>query len=128
MIRPLSELGSANTWLSMLYIGAMLAFTSVGGLLGKRSLYLISINRLIIIPAILIGLFRILNTIDILAPEKLVSSVVILEASMPCMVTVVIMAKEFGADDKQAVGNVFVSTVISILTLPFLVMTIERIL
>ena len=33
LITPLSELGSANTWLSMLYIGAMLAFSSVGGLL-----------------------------------------------------------------------------------------------
>ena len=36
LITPLSELGSANTWLSMLYIGAMLAFSNVGGLLQKR--------------------------------------------------------------------------------------------
>jgi len=128
LIKPLSELGSANTWLSMLYVGAMLSFTNVRGLLSKKSHYLVSINRLIFIPAIFISLFWILNNIIGLTPDKLVSSVVILEASMPCMVTVVIMAKEMGADDKQAVGNVFVSTIFSILTLPLVVMAIERIL
>jgi len=45
---------------------------------------------------------------------------------MPCMATVVIMAKEFGSDDRIAVGNVFVSTIISILTLPLVVMALER--
>jgi hypothetical protein len=43
-----------------------------------------------------------------------------------CMVTVVIMAKEFGSDDRLATGNVFVSTIISILTLPLVVMVLER--
>ena len=60
--------------------------------------------------------------------DKLVSAVIILEASMPCMVTVVIMAKEFGTDDHIAVGNVFVSTILSILTLPVLVIAIEKFL
>jgi predicted permease len=125
LIKLLSELGSANTWLSMLYIGAMLAFTNVGGLLGKRSLYLISFNRLVFVPALLISLFLISFAITGLLPEKLVSSVIILEASMPCMATVVIMAKEFNADDHQAVGNVFVSTILSIFTLPLVVMAID---
>lgn len=57
VLKPLSELGSANTWLSMLYIGAMLVLADVGGLLGRKSLYIISINRLIIVPLILICLF-----------------------------------------------------------------------
>jgi len=67
-------------------------------------------------------------TITGLTPEKLVTSVIILEASMPCMVTVVIMAKEFGSDDRLAVGNVFVSTIISILTLPLVVMALEKVI
>jgi predicted permease len=128
LIKPLSELGSANTWLSMLYIGAMLAFTNVGGLLSKKSLYLISLNRLILVPALLIIVFLGFYLTTGLAPEKLVSSVIILEASMPCMATVVIMAKEFGADDHQAVGNVFVSTIVSIITLPLVVMAIDSFL
>lgn len=128
IVKPLSELGSANTWLSMLYIGAMLVLADVGGLLGRRSLYLISINRLIIVPALLILIFAAFALISGLSPDKLVTAVIILEASMPCMASVVIMAKELGADDHLAVGNVFVSTIISILTLPVVLMAINRFL
>jgi malate permease and related proteins len=125
IVKPLSELGSANTWLSMLYIGAMLVLADVGGLLGKKSLYIISMNRLIVVPAILISFFVFFTVISGIAPDKLVSSVIILEASMPCMATVVIMAKELGADDHLAVGNVFVSTIVSILTLPLVLLAIN---
>jgi malate permease and related proteins len=128
LLKPLAELGSANTWLCMLYIGAMLAFSDVGGLLGKKSLYIISINRLILIPAILISVFAVFSSIIGLSADKMVVSVIILEASMPCMASVVIMAKEFDADDRLAVGNVFVSTILSILTLPFVLMAINRFL
>lgn len=126
IITPMTELGNANTWLSMLYIGAMLAFSNVGGLLKNKSLYLISFNRLILAPAIIISIFYLIGSLTGLVPDKLVSSVIILEASMPCMATVVIMAKELGSDDRLAVGNVFVSTLISILTLPLVVMAVER--
>ena len=124
LVKPLMELGSANTWLSMLYIGAMLVLADVGGLLGRKSLYIISINRLIVVPAILIFLFAVISGLTGLSADKMVASVIILEASMPCMASVVIMAKELGADDHQAVGNVFVSTIISILTLPVVLMAI----
>ena len=128
IVTPLSEVGSANTWLSMLYIGAMLAFSNVGGLLRKKSLYIISFNRLVFVPAILVSLFALAAAVLGTAPDKLVSSVIILEASMPCMASVVIMAKELGADDHLAVGNVFISTILSIVTLPFVLMAINTFL
>jgi malate permease and related proteins len=128
LLKPLSELGSSNTWLSMLYIGAMLALSDVTGLLGKKSLYIISINRLIIVPSLLIAIFGAILLFSASAPDRVVSSVIILEASMPCMASVVIMAKELGADDHLAVGNVFVSTLLSLFTLPLLVMAINRVL
>jgi predicted permease len=128
IVTPLSELGAANTWLSMLYIGAMLVFSDVGELIKKKSLYLISFNRLIFVPAILVSLFAIISALLGTEPDRLVTSVIILEASMPCMASVVIMAKELGADDHLAVGNVFVSTILSIITLPFVLMAINRFL
>jgi malate permease and related proteins len=106
----------------------MLAFSDVGGLLGKKSLYIISFNRLILVPAILICLFAFSGRIAVVVPGKLVLSIIILEAAMPCMASVVIMAKEFGADDHLAVGNVFVSTIVSIITLPIVMMAINRFL
>jgi len=128
LIKPMAELGSANTWLSMLYIGAMLVFANVGDLLKTKSIYILSFNRLIMAPAILISIFYIFSAIAGLEPDKLVTSVIILEASMPCMSTVVIMAKEFGADDHLAVGNVFASTILSIITLPVVLMAVNRFL
>jgi len=126
ILKPMTELGAANTWLSMLYIGAMLVFSNVGGMLRKKSLYIISLNRLVIGPALLISVFYLIGSVAGFAPDKLVTSVIILEASMPCMATVVIMAKEFGSDDSLAVGNVFVSTIFSILTLPLVVIAISK--
>jgi hypothetical protein len=105
----------------------MLAFSNPGSLLKRKSHYLISFNRLIFAPALILAMFYIIGTFAGIAPDKLVTSVIILEASMPCMVTVVIMAKELGSDDSLAVGNVFVSTIISIITLPFVVMALELI-
>jgi malate permease and related proteins len=128
ILKPMTELGAANTWLSMLYIGAMLVFSNVGGLLKKKSLYIISLNRLIIAPALMILIFWLIGHFAGLSPDKLVSSVIILEASMPCMATVVIMAKEFGSDDSLAVGNVFVSTILSIITLPLVVVVLSKLL
>lgn len=128
LVTPLAELGSANTWLSMLYIGAMLAFSNVGGLLNRKSLYILSFNRLLLLPGILVLSFYFFSSVFGLNADKLVLSVIILEASMPCMASVVIMAKELGADDRQAVGNVFVSTILSIVTLPLVMMAINRFL
>lgn len=128
IITPLAELGAANTWLSMLYIGAMMAFSDVRGLIGKKIIYILSFNRLVLVPFILVGFFAVLASLAGFSPDKLVLSVVILEASMPCMASVVIMAKELGADDHLAVANVFISTLISILTLPLLVIAINRFL
>ncbi|MDX9725278.1 MAG: AEC family transporter [Bacteroidales bacterium] len=128
ILSPMSELGSANTWLSMLYIGAMLVFAQTGRLLRRRELYAVSLNRLILGPFFLIAVFYLASAIAGFTPDKLVSSVIILEASMPCMATVVIMAKEFGSDDRLAVGNVFISTVLSIITLPVVVMALEKLM
>lgn len=128
LLKPMTDLGAANTWLSMLYIGAMLYFSNVGGLLRRKSLYLISLNRLVVAPALLIALFYIAGHYAGFTPDRLVLSVIILEASMPCMATVVIMAKELGSDDSLAVGNVFVSTIFSILTLPLVVMALTAFL
>jgi len=69
----MTELGSANTWLSMLYIGAMLVLSNVGGLLKRRISYLVSFNRLILGPALLVTIFWLIATLTGLTPEKLVT-------------------------------------------------------
>jgi hypothetical protein len=128
IVTPFSALGSANTWLSMLYIGAMMYLSDVKGLIGRKLIYILSFNRLVLVPALLVSLFALFASVAGFLPDRLVTAVIILEASMPCMATVVIMSKELGADDQLAVANVFVSTLVSILTLPLVMMAINRFL
>ncbi|MBE0666413.1 MAG: AEC family transporter, partial [Bacteroidales bacterium] len=112
----------------MLYIGVMMYFSDARGLLGRKIIYILSFNRLVLVPAILISVFALFASMAGFAPDRLVTSVIILEAAMPCMASVVIMSKELGADDHLAVANVFVSTLISIVTLPLVLMAINRFL
>jgi predicted permease len=128
LLTPMSELGAANTWLSMLYIGAMLYLADTAGFFRRKSIFILSFNRLLLSPVIMIFLFYAIALVLNFTPDRLVTSVIILEAAMPCMASVVIMAKELGADDHLAVGNVFVSTILSILTLPVVLMIINRFL
>jgi len=54
-------------------------------------------------------------------------SVIILEASMPCMTFLVLLAKRFGADDGKAMENFVVSTIFSILSLPVIIFLMQYI-
>lgn len=128
IVTPFAALGSANTWLSMLYIGAMMYLSNVRGLIGRKLIYILSFNRLILVPFLLVSMFALFASVTGFLPERLVTAVIILEASMPCMATVVIMSKELGADDQLAVANVFVSTLVSLITLPLVMLAINRFL
>jgi predicted permease len=106
----------------------MMYLSDVKGLIGRKLIYLLSFNRLVLVPALLVSLFALFASVAGFLPDRLVTAVIILEASMPCMATVVIMSKELGADDQLAVANVFVSTLMSIITLPLVMMAINRFL
>jgi hypothetical protein len=58
-------------------------------------------------------------------PGNLAFSVIILESAMPCMANIVVLAKIFGANDEMATQNVFISTIISLLTLPVVYFAIK---
>jgi hypothetical protein len=118
LYEPLSGLGQSTIYLSMLYIGAMLVQTKLRGTLKKPQVFVLTFNKLILVPfflAIIINLFSYW-----LFPQfgEIAKMVVLLEASMPCMATIVVMAHKFGSDDELATENVFVSTVFSILSIP----------
>jgi malate permease and related proteins len=128
IISPLSGIGSTNTWLCMIYIGAMMSYSNVRGLLGKKIIYVLSFNRLILVPIIVIFTFYAIKVFAGISVDILVSSVIIMEIAMPCMASVVIMSKELDADDSLAMANVFISTFISLITLPLIVLIINMVL
>ena len=51
---------------------------------------------------------------------NIAKTVVVMQTAMPCMAMVVVLAKKFGSDDIHATENLFLSTILSLVTLPFL--------
>ena len=50
--------------------------------------------------------------------DIIAKSVVVLQTAMPCMAMIVIIATEFKSDPELAAKNVFLTTLLSALTLP----------
>ena len=116
----LTGLGSTTNYLSMLYIGAMLAQISIKGVLTRRSVYVLCFNKLLLVPFVMILLTSFLiNTLNI-ELNHVARSVVVMQTGMPAMAVVVVLARRFGADDLLATENLFTSTILSLATLPFL--------
>lgn len=127
LMKSLGALGDSNTHLSMLYIGSMMFYTTMKGFLNNKEVYILTVNKLIIVPSLLLFLFAVWNYFFPGTLNILVLSVLLMQASMPAMVNIVIMAKIFGADDQLGTANVFVSTIISLVTLPLLLLMIDLI-
>ncbi len=111
-------LGSTTLYLAMIYIGILLSSSRLPGMIRKWDVLFLSLNKLLVMPAVIMALFWALLRITALPMSPLALSVVVLEASMPCMTILVLLAKHYGADDQKAMENFVVSTVLSVITLP----------
>lgn len=128
LMKSLGGLGDSTIYLSMLYIGSMTFYSSLKGFLNSKEVYLLTVNKLVIIPVLLLLIFSGVISFFPGRIDVMVISVLVIMASMPAMANVVIMAKIFGADDKFAAANVFVSTIISLITLPLILLLLGIIL
>jgi len=121
----LGGLGKTTLYLAMIYIGILLSRTKILAVFTKIDVLFLSLNKLILIPILLIILIRFILMITGFEMNSIAFSVVILEAAMPCMTILVILAKRFGADDTKAMENFVVSTILSILSLPLVIYLIQ---
>jgi malate permease and related proteins len=124
VLDSIGGLGGTNTYLSMIYIGAVLYFANVRKMVANRAVYVLSVNRLLIIPFIILSILILVNALFPGLIDREVISVLVLQSAMPCMVNVVIMVNILGEDDGVATANVFVSTLLSIITLPLILMSL----
>ncbi|MBI9037271.1 MAG: AEC family transporter [Bacteroidales bacterium] len=121
----LGGLGSTTLYLAMIYIGILLAQTKIREMIKSPSVYVLSFNKLFLLPVVFIFLFKFVFQVLNLEINAIAFSVLILESAMPCMVILVLLAKRYGGDDKLAMKNFFVSTIISLLSLPFVLYMLE---
>ncbi|MBL8967649.1 MAG: AEC family transporter [Spirochaetaceae bacterium] len=114
LLKAMTLLGDTTTPLSMLLIGATLAATNPAALLRSPRLYLTSLYRLLLFP---LGLYAVLSALGF--SGRLLGMPVII-ASMPVAANASILAEAYGGDSETASALVFVSTALSLLTLPLL--------
>lgn len=112
--------GDVTTPLSMLVIGSSLATQSVKKTLKNVRAYLFSIFKLIVAPAIIwfIGHFFITDFV--------ILGVTVIISAMPCAAVTIMLCNEYDNDSATAAQNVFISTVLSVITIPLItyIMTI----
>ncbi len=123
----LNSLGSTTFPLSMLFIGLILAeikIEKMSDFIKRAHILVLSLFRLIIVPVLALILLSFTgNWIDPVAKY-----VIILELAVPCGTIVPALAAEYGSDYRSATENVFVTTVLGILTMPFIVYLMQIII
>ncbi|MFO7851015.1 MAG: AEC family transporter [Bacteroidota bacterium] len=120
LLDPFISLGGTTIYLSMLYIGALLGLMKIRGVFTNKFVYLTSFNKTLLFPFLFILGFSIMSNNILEGVDSLIISVLIVEAAMPCMANIVIVAKMYNVDEHLATANVFISTVMSVVTLPFI--------
>jgi hypothetical protein len=111
-------LGKCTGPLSMVYIGAMLAGLNIRKAILNPTIYLLSFNKLILGPMVLaVAYFFGLKFLGI-EMGKEAFYVLIFQAAMPCQTIIVVLSHRFNSDYQLAGANLFVSTILSVLTLP----------
>lgn len=128
LLNPLNGLGDSTVYLSMLYIGSTVFYSKLREFLYNTEVYVLTLYKLIIGPAIILAIFSLLNRLLPGRFDPVVVSTLMVMVSMPAMANVVIMARNFGADDKLAAANVFVSTLVSLITLPLILLLMDLVL
>jgi predicted permease len=106
-------LAACTTALSMLVVGSILSEVDVKGVFEPACLFYSAI-RLIAIPLAFYAVLRLLNL------DPTVTGVTVLSSAMPAATTTAMLASKYGADAGFASKLIFVSTSLSLFTLPVL--------
>lgn len=116
--KTILSLSNCTTALSMLIIGGLLGEVNFKTVCSKLTLFY-SFIRLIAIPVIVLLLCWFLHV------DKLVTSVAVVLSGMPAGTTTAILAAKYNGDERFAASCVFLSTVLSLFSIPFLSVLIE---
>lgn len=110
----LTKIGATTTPLSMIYIGGLFCYVDIKQFVKKVEYYVILLLKMIVFPVLLYLVIRNMSFIS----EEIKITLPIL-AGLPCMSSVALFANANGADGDYAIGAIFVTTVASMATLPF---------
>lgn len=114
----ISSIADVNTPLAMISVGIYMAQTDFIRMFARKSLYYVSIVRLVIIPLVVLGLFAAM-------PDGVVSDSIklalLIAAACPVGSNVAVYADLYDADSRYAAETVVMSTFLSLATIPGIV-------
>lgn len=118
MTGTINSLAGATIPVSMIILGSSLAAIPVKGAFDDFRVYIASVARLIVCPLIT---YFILNLF--VENRTLIGTITIL-ASTPVAVLITPLCVQYGKDDQLSSKSIFISTVLSIITMPLIIWSI----
>lgn len=116
LYQTLDMVGGMTTPISMLVVGSLLADADFKGVIFKWHLYYGVLVRLLVIPLLV---FLILRMFDI---HPMLLGITVVLTAMPIAVNTAIFAEKYGGDAALASQYIVLSTVLSIITIPAIIL------
>ncbi len=116
---PLNYLGALNTPLAMLVSGATIAKAGLRGVFGTPRIYFVQSFKLIIVPAVLAAAFV---PLTLLGVDKLIIDTILIAAAAPTAAATIMFSYTHGRDAEYASNHFALSTIVSIVTMPLVLM------
>ncbi|WP_005031278.1 AEC family transporter [Holophaga foetida] len=121
--RPVTQtmtmVGNMTTPLSMMIIGAMLAEVKAKEVFSGVSIYMISAVRLLLAPALTFLVCRLFHA------DPVITRILVVIEALPSAATVAVFSQIYGGDNAYTSRCVFLSTALSLLTLPLVVRLLD---
>lgn len=119
IIKSFESVGSMTTPLSMIIIGSMIAQIPIKELFLSKDIYYFSFVRLIFVPIIILYILKFFKATD------MILGIPVLITAMPAAANTAVFAEIYGGDVTIASKCVLISTLISIITIPIIILLIE---
>ena len=116
-------IADGNTVLAMIILGYYLSKVQLRGLFADVRLYLFSVLRLLVVPAVTILVF-----LPFPFARGEITLITLIAAATPIASSTAIFAQKFDQDYRRAVSYVCLSTILSVATLPLVMLFAERLL
>lgn len=119
LLQSLQMMGSTITPLSMLLIGGMLADVTFSSVFGDRHLYVLTFVRLLLLPAL------VFIPLKLLGVEGMLLAIPVIIIGMPVATLTGAFARLYDADYYYASKIIFLTTLCSLITIPFWAMVLS---
>jgi predicted permease len=121
VMRGLDYLGNTTTPLAMILLGIRLACIPFKELFNSATVYLAAAVRLIIVPLTILGMIMLIKLLIPSAGTLMLTTLYVVMA-MPTASTVLMFSERFNADGETAAKCVLLSSVLSVITIPVLML------